>query len=171
MKARTSNNKDEVLSLSYRNISISLKVFLSLLFGVLLLGEYLDGISDISDWAVLFFFVIMANDAYVHFRSANGQPLKEWRLSPRIGVTNSNGKRFKLLMNLFFIGLLGTSLILETSVIEVTTRDTIYKLGLMIWSGAFLGVNIYNLAKSFNYQRLVVTNIALIILIGSFALI
>lgn len=158
------------MSLSYRNISISLKVFLSLLFGVLLLGEYLDGINDISDWAVLFFFVIMANDAFVHFRSAAGQPLKEWRLSPRLGLSSSKEKRFKVIMNLFFIGLLGASLILETSVIEVATRDTIYKLSLMVWSGAFLGINIYNLTRSFNYRRLVVTNIALILLIGSVAL-
>lgn len=162
------------MSLSYRNISISLKVFLSLLFGVLLLGEYLDGVYDISDWAVLFFFVIMANDAFIHFRSASGQPLKEWNLSPRLGVSGSPGskdKKYKLLMNLFFICLLGASLILEASVIPVSTKDTIYKLSLMIWSGSFLGINIYNLTKSFNYRRLVVTNIALMILIGSFALI
>lgn len=159
------------MSLSYRNISISLKVFLSLLFGVLLLGEYLDGVNDISDWAVLFFFVIMANDAFVHFRSASGQPLKDWHLSPRLGLHQPKERRFKFIMNLFFIFLLGASLILETSVLAVETKDAIYKVSLLVWSGVFFGINIYNLTKSFNYKRLVFTNIALMILIGSFALI
>lgn len=159
------------MSLNYRNISVSLKVFLSLLFGVLLLGEYLDGVIDISDWAVLFFFIIMANDAFVHFRSASGQPLKSWRLSHRLGMQDPKEKKFKLLMNFLFIGLLMTSLILETSVLAVTTRDAIFKFGVIAWSGVFLGVNVYNLINSFNYKRLVFTNIALIILIGSFTLI
>ncbi len=159
------------MSLSYRNISISLKVFLSLLFGVLLLGEYLDGINDISDWAVLFFFVIMANDAFIHFKSLSGNPLKEWRLSKRLCVKRPKERRFKILMNLFFILLLVASLTLETSVVAIETKDAIYKISLLLWSGIFLGINVYNLSKSFNYKRLVFTNIALMILIGSVALI
>lgn len=159
------------MSLNYRNISISLKVFLSLLFGVLLLGEYLDGVIDISDWAVLFFFIIMANDAYVHFRSANGQPLKTWSLSPRSGLQDPKEKKYKITMNFLFIGLLMTSLILETSFLAVTTRDVIFKFGVIAWSGLFLGINVYNLINQFNYKRLVFTNIALIFLIGSVTLI
>ena len=113
----------------------------------------------------------MANDAFVHFRSANGQPLKKWRLSSRSGLQDPKEKRFKVLMNFLFIGLLMTSLILETSFLAVTTRDTIFKFGVIAWSGVFLGVNVYNLINSFNYKRLVFTNIALIILIGSVTLI
>lgn len=146
-------------------------MFLSLLFGLLLLGEYLDGVIDISDWAVLFFFVIMANDAFIHFRSAEGQPLKKWHLSRRLGVQNPKERKFKIAMNFLFIGLLTASLILETSVLAVSTRDAIFKFGVIAWSGVFLGVNVYNLINSFNYKRLVFTNIALIILIGSVTLI
>ncbi|MCF8057935.1 MAG: hypothetical protein K9K67_01455 [Bacteriovoracaceae bacterium] len=159
------------MSLYYRNISISLKAFLSLLLGILLLGEYLDGVNDISDWAVLFFFIIMANDSYIHFRLVNGQPLKRWILSSRSDYRDFKEKRLKYLMNLTFTMLMIGALILETSVVDITIRDTIYKCGVVIWSGVFLGVNIYNLKNSFNYKRLVFTNIAFIFLVGSVVLI
>jgi hypothetical protein len=146
------------VSLSYNNISISLKAFLALLLGVLLMGEYLDGINDISDWAVLFFFIIMANDAYIHFRLVNGQPFKKWILSPR-GSNEFKDKRLKYIMNLTF------------TVLMIGIRDNIYKFGVVVWSGVFLGVNVYNLKTSFNYKRLLLTNVALLFLIGSVTLI
>jgi len=158
------------VSLSYNNISISLKAFLALLLGVLLMGEYLDGINDISDWAVLFFFIIMANDAYIHFRLVNGQPFEKWILSPR-GSNEFKDKRLKYIMNLTFTVLMIGAIFLETSVVDIGIRDNIYKFGVVVWSGVFLGVNVYNLKTSFNYKRLLLTNVALLFLIGSVTLI
>lgn len=153
-----------------RKISLSLKLVLAFLFGVLLIGEYIDGVNDISDWATLFFFVLMANDAFVHFRSATGNPLKSWIVSGRSHLSNED-KNKKLLINLMFLALLFFSVLIEVSNLSMETRDAIFKMGVIAWAGTFLGINIYNLISSFNYRRLIVTNIALILLIGSFALI
>lgn len=153
-----------------RKISLSLKVVLAFLFGVLLVGEYFDGVNDISDWATLFFFVLMANDVFVHFRSATGTPLKKWIVSER-SYLNPQEKKKKLIINLMFLGLLFSSLIIELSFLSIEVRDTIFKFGVIAWAGTFLGINIHQLISSFNYKRLIVTNIALMFLIGSFALI
>jgi len=144
-----------------QRISLVLKILLSVLFGLLLIFEYIDGVHDLSDWAVLFFFILMANDCYIHYRMAKGRSFKEWILSPRDG-----GK--KLVMNGVFFLILLISIILEFVVVmDVGTRDLFYKGLFIMWSGIFLGVNIFKLKEAFNLKRLMVTNVALIILIGS----
>ncbi|MEC7278092.1 MAG: hypothetical protein VXV96_17355 [Bdellovibrionota bacterium] len=144
-----------------QRISLLLKLILSSLFGLLLIFEYFDGVHDLSDWAVFFFFILMVNDCYIHYRMAKGRSFKEWVLSPRDG-----GK--KLLMNgIFFVVLLISILSEFIFVMDVGTRDIFYKSLFIIWSGIFLGVNIYKLKEAFNLKRLMVTNVALMILIGS----
>lgn len=157
------------MTILVRKISLSLKALLAFLFGVLLIGEYIDGVNDISDWATLFFFALMANDAYVHFRHAHGSPIKGWVLSERSHIDPKERKN-KLLINLLFLCLLLSSIIIELSVLSIETRDAIFKFGVIAWAGTFLGVNIYRLISSFNYRRLILTNIALMLLLGSFAL-
>lgn len=158
------------MTLLVRKISLSLKVLLAFLFGVLLIGEYIDGVNDISDWATLFFFVLMANDVFVHLRSATGNPLKRWIVSERSHL-NPQERKKKLCINLMFLALLFASIVLELSFLSIETRDTIFKFGVIAWAGTFLGINIHQLISSFNYKRLIVTNIALMLLIGSFTLI
>ena len=144
-----------------QRISLLLKLILSSLFGLLLIFEYFDGVHDLSDWAVFFFFILMVNDCYIHYRVAKGRSFKEWVLSPR-----DDGK--KLLMNGIFFAVLLISILSEfIFVMDVGTRDIFYKSLFIIWSGIFLGVNIYKLKETFNLRRLMVTNVALMILIGS----
>ncbi len=148
-----------------QGISIILKLTLSLLFGVLLIFEYFDGVHDLSDWAVFFFFILMVNDAYIHFKNKKGKSFKEWVLSPR-----NAGKKLFIMNSVFFLMLMG-SIILEFFVtFGLQTRDALYQAMLISWSGIFLAANLYKLKASFNMKRLFVTNVALMILIGSFVL-
>ncbi len=156
-----------------RNISMSLKMLLGFLFTVLFLTECLDGFHDISDWAVSLFFIIMINDIYVHFKLYKGEEVKSWTLSERV---NSNKldkkKRYMIyLMNfLFFLMIIG-SVVMEALVISQNIKDSIYKVCVVIWSGVFLASNLYNLKEKFRFSRLVVTNVALMFLLGSLTLI
>jgi len=147
-----------------RNFSISLKVTLTVLFGVLLVAEYLDGVKDISDFALPFFFILMANDAFLHlYYLSKGEKFGRWGLSSSM----SSNKVHKIAFNLFIAFLLGVSFGFEFFGAGPETMDLIYKVFIILWAGVFLGFNIYNLKNSFQWTRLAVTNIAFIFFIGS----
>lgn len=148
-----------------QSISLILKLALSLLFGVLLVFEYFDGVHDISDWAVFFFFILMANDAYIHLKNKKGKTFKEWVLSPRIA-----GKKLIIMNSIFFLMLMGSIVLEFLIVFNLQTKDALYQAMLITWSGIFLAVNLYKLKEAFNFKRLFVTNVALMILIGSFVI-
>lgn len=147
-------------------------MLLGFLFTVLLFTEWFDGLYDISDWAVSLFFLIMINDIYVHLRIYNGEDPKSWTLSKRVNLNLDKNKRYLIYaMNvLFFVMLIG-SVAIESLVISQSLKDSIYKACLVIWSGTFLASNLYHLKEKFRFSRLVVTNVALIFLLGSIALI
>ena len=154
-----------------RKISLSLKLLLSFLFGVLLLAEAFDGISDVSDWAVPFFFILMFNDFVVHTRMMNGKNPVNWTLSNRVRPNGEKLPLKKVLMNVFIVSILTGSFILEFSGVQPAIRDQVYKFGFVLWSSFFLGSNIYNLKDGIKISRLVVTNIAFFIFVGSLTLI
>lgn len=155
-----------------RNISMSLKMLLGFLFTVLLFTEWLDGFHDISDWAVSLFFIIMINDIYIHFKLHNGEDIKSWTISKRVNAKLDKKKRYLIyVMNFFFFMMLFGSVLIESLVISQDIKDSIYKACVVIWSGAFLASNLYNLKERFRFSRLVVTNVALMFLLGSLTLI
>jgi len=155
-----------------RNISMSLKILLGFLFTVLLFTEWFDGLYDISDWAVSLFLIIMFNDIYVHFKLHNGEGLKSWTLSKRIRVEPDNKKFYIIyIMNLIFFMMIIGSIFVESLVISQEVKESVYKACLVIWSGVFLASNLYNLKEKFRFSRLVVTNVALIFLLGSIVLV
>ncbi len=155
-----------------RNISMSLKMLLGFLFTVLFLTECYDGFHDISDWAVTLFFLIMINDIYVHFKLYKGEEVKSWTLSERVSTKYDKKKKYMIyLMNFFFFIMIIGSVAMESLIISQSIKDSIYKACLVIWSGVFLASNLYNLKEKFRFSRLVVTNVALIFLLGSLTLI
>lgn len=155
-----------------KNISLSLKLLLSFLFGVLLLAESIDGVSDVSDWAVPFFFILMFNDFVVHSQMSKGKVFSKWTLSKRDAAGgNLKVPLKKVIMNVFIVLMLLGSFALEFSGVEAGVRHEIYKGGFVLWSSFFLASNIYNLRSSFKISRLVITNIAFFLFVGSLTLI
>ena len=155
-----------------RKISMSLKVLLGFLFSVLFLTECLDGFHDVSDWAVTLFFIIMLNDIYVHHKLYKGEEVKSWTLSERIDFKLDKKKKYMIYaMNILFFAMISGSILMESFIISQEIKDAIYKISIIIWSGVFLASNLYNLNEKFRISRLVVTNVALIFLLGSLTLI
>lgn len=155
-----------------RNISMSLKMLLGFLFTVLFLTECLDGFHDISDWAVTLFFIIMINDIYVHFRLYKGEEIKTWTLSERVNTRFDKKKKYIIyLMNFLFLIMIIGSVLMESLAMSQTIKESIYKACVVMWSGVFLASNLYNLKEKFRFSRLVVTNVALMFLLGSLTLI
>jgi hypothetical protein len=154
-----------------RNISLSLKLLLSFLFGVLLLAESIDGVNDVSDWAVPFFFILMFNDFVVHSQVIKGKTPLKWTLSERIKGPSDKVPLKKMLMNVFIVLMLLGSFALELSGLDAGVREEIFKGGFVLWSLFFLVSNIYHLRSRFKLSRLVVTNIAFFLFVGSLTLI
>jgi hypothetical protein len=157
---------------SVRRISMSLKMLLGFLFVVLLFTECLDGFHDISDWAVSLFTIIMLNDIYIHLKLFKGEKSEYWNLSERNESTLDKNKR-KLIygFNFIFIAMILGSVLIEFFVLSQGMKDAIYKMAVIIWSGAFLTSNLIHLREKFRISRLVVTNVALMFLLGSLTLI
>ncbi len=156
-----------------RRISMSLKMLLGFLFSVLFLTECYDGFHDISDWAVTLFVIIMLNDIYVHLKIYKGEEVRSWTLSERFSLGPVDKKKKYIIygMNILFFAMIFGSIIMESLILSQEVKDTIYKLAVVMWSGVFLASNLYNLKEKFRFSRLIVTNVALMFLLGSLALI
>lgn len=156
------------MSLNYQNISLSLKAFLSFLFGILLFGELIDGVFDINDCAVLSFFAIMVSDTYIHFKYIeNGVNPPIETISKRLSTHENRERTMKAGMNFFFGFLLFLSIFVDGELIDVKTQNLFYKIMGCLWAISFFGVSLHNLKSSFNVKRLVFTNIALILFLGT----
>jgi hypothetical protein len=155
-----------------RKISMSLKMLLGFLFTILFLTECLDGFHDISDWAVSLFVIIMLNDIYVHLKLYKGEKVESWTLSERSSNKIDKKKKYLLYsMNFLFFSMIIGSVFMESLILSQEVKDAIYKSAIVIWSGVFLASNLYHLKEKFRLSRLVVTNVALMFLLGSLTLI
>lgn len=147
-----------------QRISLAFKIILSSLFGVLLLFEVFDGVHDIADWSVSFFFILMLNDTLINYREAKGRAFRTWSLSPR-----DAGNKF--LVSGLFLAILSISILIEyTDIMTFGSKALLYNAMASVWAAIYLGVNIYKLKASFNFQRLFIANVAFAILVGSIVL-
>ena len=116
----------------------------------------------------------MLNDIYVHLKLYKGEEVKSWTLSKRFSSLSPMDKKKKYFlygMNILFFAMIFGSVLMESLILSQEVKDTIYKLGVVMWSGVFLASNLYNLKEKFRLSRLVVTNVALMFLLGSLTLI
>jgi hypothetical protein len=160
----------------YKGVS-PIKVVLVALFCILGMGEFLDGIYDVSDFAVPLLLLLALNDIFVVSKKHEEENC-DVAIIPKgevIGLENNNksilnknfnlGSVHKVIMNIVFILLLLSPLLLEALGISNYYRKEIYRIGIIIWSAVFLIVSLVNIRKSFAFSKLIYCNVAACILL------
>ncbi|MBT7608387.1 MAG: hypothetical protein HN576_01435 [Bacteriovoracaceae bacterium] len=167
----------------------SIKLGLVVLFIVLGMGELSDGIYDVGDYAVPLLVCLLINDLYFNYKSGNLKATKSSLDFKKKSIKDNlisfisdifysgssenmkNGEKgLKIIMNNIFLVLFISPLIMQDLNFSYEVKSEIFKLGVIIWSGIFLSVSISDFRKSLKLSRLVFSNMAFLILLGSLIL-
>jgi len=154
------------------------KIVLVVLFSVLGMGEFLDGIYDVSDFAVPLLLLLALNDIFMVSKK-NEEKNCDIALVPTGDVISRDmetksdvlSKNFnisfiyKVIINVIFALLLMSPLLLEALHINNYYRTEIYRVGVIIWAAVFLIVSLFNLRKSFAFSKLIYCNFAAAVLL------
>ena len=92
--------------------------------------------------------------------------LDVWYSGSSRGMSNQE-KALKIIMNNIFFILFLSPIFMELLSIEYVIKADVFKIGVIIWSGAFMAVSINDFKKSLKISKLIYTNIAFFILIGT----
>lgn len=177
------------MNLIVRYGASSIKLFLVILFFILGMGEFLDGVYDVGDYAAPLLICLLLNDLYLNYKNGKLTP------TPRIQVENKppfkdravkfiknvfysgssdnmtkGEKGLKIIMNNVFLILFLSPIIMNNFHLTQDIKSDIFKLGVVIWSGVFLAVSLNDFRNSLKIQRLIFSNMAFLILIGSLIL-
>ena len=169
----------------------SIKLFLVILFFILGMGEFMDGVYDVGDYAVPLLLCLLLNDLYINYINGNSKKItkvikstqektslhaKCYRFLRDLFYSGSsenmtkNEKGLKIIMNNVFLILFLSPLIMSDLHFEQEIKSNIFKLGVVVWSGVFLAVSLNDFRHSLKFQRLIFSNMAFLILIGSLIL-
>jgi hypothetical protein len=164
-----------------------LKLILVVLFFILGLGEFSDGVYDVGDYAVPLLLCLMLNDVYMNWKRNQENPVQSkpepvvkkslmerisgfvldvWYSGSSRGMSNQE-KALKIIMNNIFFILFLSPIFMELLSIEYVIKTDVFKIGVIIWSGAFMAVSINDFKKSLKISKLIYTNVAFFILIGT----
>lgn len=164
-----------------------LKLILVILFFILGIGEYHDGVYDVGDYAVPLLLFLMLNDVYINWKRIRENPastfkkvveskpflerlkssLKDIWFAGSSKDMDNNEKAVKIIMNNVFFILFLSPVFMELLNFEYILKADIYKIGVVVWSGVFLSVSIMEFRKTLKFAKLVYCNVAFMILIGS----
>lgn len=166
-----------------------LKLILVILFFILGLGEFYDGVYDVGDYAVPLLLCLMLNDVYMNIKRLKENPglvpkqktevvkkpkfeklklmFKDVWYSGSSKDMKTNEKALKIIMNNIFFILFLSPIFMEFFGIEYVIKTDIFKIGVIVWSGAFMGISIMDFRKSLKITKLIYCNLAFFILVGS----
>jgi hypothetical protein len=167
----------------------SIKLGLVILFIILGMGELTDGVYDVGDYAVPLLICLLVNDLYFNYKNGNQKKSKS-SLDFQVksakeniicftrdifysGSSESmkmNEKSLKIIMNNIFLILFISPIIMQDLNLAYEAKTEIFKFGVIVWSGIFLAVSINDFRQSLKLSRLVFSNMAFLILIGSLIL-
>jgi hypothetical protein len=164
-----------------------LKLILVILFFILGLGEFSDGVYDVGDYAVPLLLCLMLNDVYMNWKRNQENPVQPkpepvvkkpimdrisgfvldvWYSGSTKQMSNQE-KALKIIMNNIFFILFLSPIFMEILNIEYVIKADVFKIGVIIWSGAFMAVSISDFKKSLKISKLIYTNLAFFILVGT----
>ncbi|MBT3585925.1 MAG: hypothetical protein HN509_13545 [Halobacteriovoraceae bacterium] len=143
------------------------QILLVVLFFILGIGEFLDGIYDVGDFAVPFLMLLALNNIYLTNFKENQPVISELPVQKR----SPQQRGFRILINGLFFTLLFSPFLFELLELKQFLREGIFQVAFIIWSGAFLGISIVNFKKSLGFARFVYCNIAFAMLITSLVMI
>lgn len=164
-----------------------LKLILVILFFILGLGEFSDGVYDVGDYAVPLLLCLMLNDVYMNWKRNQENPVQSkpepvvkkpimdrisgfvldvWYSGSTKQMSNQE-KALKIIMNNIFFILFLSPIFMEILNIEYVIKADVFKIGVIIWSGAFMAVSISDFKKSLKISKLIYTNLAFFILVGT----
>jgi hypothetical protein len=164
-----------------------LKLILVILFFILGLGEFYDGVYDVGDYAVPLLLCLMLNDVYMNWKRNQENPVQPkpepvvkkpimdrisgfvldvWYSGSTKQMSNQE-KALKIIMNNIFFILFLSPIFMEILNIEYVIKADVFKIGVIIWSGAFMAVSISDFKKSLKISKLIYTNLAFFILVGT----
>jgi hypothetical protein len=177
------------------NYGISwIKLGLVILFVILGMGELSDGIYDVGDYAVPLLICLLLNDLYFNykrghlktdlsrnnFRKSNDSTKPIWnnivKFCTDIFYSGSSEKMtksekgMKIIMNNVFLVLIISPIIMQDLHLSYEIKEDLFKLGVIIWSGLFLAISLNDFRQSLKLSRLLFSNMAFLILIGSLLL-
>lgn len=164
-----------------------LKLILVILFFILGIGEFYDGTYDVGDYAVPLLLCLMLNDVYMNLKRSQEsssqikpEPIVKKPLLERISTffldvwysgstknMSNQEKALKIIMNNVFFILFLSPIFMEIWNLEYVIKAEVFKIGVIVWSGAFMAISINDFKKSLKISKLIYTNIAFFILIGS----
>lgn len=154
-----------------------IKIVLAALFFLLGIGEFLDGIYDVGDYAVPMFIVLILNDIYIQFTEGKKQKLMLYsdllvKPTPSIELYPKKLKSsFKVLMNVLFFVMFFSPFLFEVIGLSASAKNDVFKVLIILWSGGFLTVSVKSLSDSFAPKKVFFCNVALLLFVGSFFLI
>lgn len=164
-----------------------LKLILVILFFILGIGEFSDGVYDVGDYAVPLLLCLMLNDVYMNWKRSQTDPvqikpepvvkksfiervssffLDVWYSGSTKNMSNQE-KALKIIMNNVFFILFLSPIFMEFFNLEYVIKEDVFKIGVIVWSGAFMAISISEFKKSLKISKLIYTNLAFFILIGS----
>ena len=168
----------------------SIKLGLVILFIILGMGELSDGVYDVGDYAVPLLICLLVNDLYFNYKNGNLKTdtvktskhsqkslkdritkfVKDIFYSGSTEKMTKSEKGMKIIMNNVFLILCLSPIIMENLNISYVVKNDVFKLGVVIWSGVFLAVSLNDFRQSLKVSRLVFSNMAFLILLGSLLL-
>ena len=156
-----------------------IKLILACLFFFLGVGEFMDGIFDVGDFAVPALILLSWNDLFLNYKHyrfqsndmaifPNGDEIESYTdNSKKILKSIDSGAFLKVLMNFIFFIIFMSPFVLEIFNIEIEIKASIYRGVFVVWSGIFLLVSLLRLKKKFSLPSVIFSNVALILLAGA----
>lgn len=154
-----------------------LKLILACLFFFLGVGEFMDGIFDVGDFAVPALILLSWNDLFLNYKHhrfqsndvaifPEGEEIESYTdSSKRIFRSVDSNVLLKFIMNIIFLIIFLGPFFLEIFSIDLAMRAGIYRGIFIIWSGLFLLASVLRLKKKFSLSSVIFSNVALVLLI------